>query len=416
MEHYDIIVVGGGFGGVASAISAARLGKNVCLVEKYNCLGGAAAYDLVLPFMYSYTMVNGKREPLACGIFLEIKNRLREIGGVCDGWDDCFSTEHLKLVLNRMAIESGVNLLFQAYVTDVTFKGGVLYDIEISSVEGKTRLSADYFVDATGDANLSCLCGLDFTKGRKSDGKTQPMTLSFRVGGVDMAKYDVEKMNALYKEHKSQGKISCPRENLLVFKTTMNGVLHFNTTRIIGLDPTKLSQLTNAEIEGREQMFEIFNFLKENFDAFENAYLLESGIQIGARESRNVACQLNLTGEEIISLARFDDAIAVCNYDIDIHSPDGEGTSHHYFKDGAYYQIPYRALVPKGAKNILVAGRCIGADHEAQASLRIMPTCAVIGQACGTALAICHSHKCNTMEVPVNELRDTLRQNGARID
>ncbi|MBQ8146990.1 MAG: FAD-dependent oxidoreductase [Clostridia bacterium] len=229
MAHYDIIVVGGGLSGAAAAISASRMGKRVCLVEKYNCLGGAAAYDLVLPFMYSYTMVDGKRDQLTCGLFLEIKKRLKELGGLNESWDDCFSGEHLKLVLNRMAIESGVNLLFQAYLTDVSYKDGILYDI-------------------------------------------------------------------------------------------------------------------------------------------------------------------------------------------DIHSPDGEGTSHHYFKDGEYYQIPYRALIPRNTKNLLVTGRCIGADHEAQASLRIMPTCTALGQASGVALALCHSCGATTTELSVRELQDALLETGARID
>ena len=127
-------------------------------------------------------------------------------------------------------------------------------------------------------------------------------------------------------------------------------------------------------------------------------------MEIGVRESRKVVCEHMLTEEELKACVVFEDSIATGNYDIDIHNPEGSGTSHYYFKPGEYYTIPYRSLVPVGMKNLLVVGRCIGATHEAQASVRIMPITATIGEAAGYALAQCHRRGVEVGEVDIPEL------------
>ena len=137
-------------------------------------------------------------------------------------------------------------------------------------------------------------------------------------------------------------------------------------------------------------------------------------MQIGVRESRMIDGEYTLTKEDLLACARFDDSIAVCNYDIDIHSPDGSGTSHYYFPKGEYYTIPYRCLIPKNAENLLVAGRCVSATHDAQASLRIMPTCATLGDAAGIAASIASNG--NVRSVDTNELRKILKEKGAKVD
>lgn len=138
-------------------------------------------------------------------------------------------------------------------------------------------------------------------------------------------------------------------------------------------------------------------------------------MQIGVRESRRIVGEHILTGEEIKNLTRFPDSIGVCNYDIDIHNPTGAGTSHYYFKDGEYYTVPYRSLIPKGSKNLLVAGRCISADSEAQASLRIMPSCATLGESAGTAAALAHSQGINVKDINIKSLQKILTENNVKI-
>lgn len=122
-----------------------------------------------------------------------------------------------------------------------------------------------------------------------------------------------------------------------------------------------------------------------------------------------------MTVDDLKNLARFEDAIAVANYDIDIHNPEGAGTSHYYFKEGEWYEIPYRCLVPKGMHNLLVAGRCISSTHEAQASYRIMPFCAEIGHAAGAAVSVAKQNHCELNNIDIKKLQTILRNEGFLI-
>ncbi len=419
-NKYDIIVVGGGFAGAAAAITAGRLGKSVLLIEKYNCMGGAACYDLVNPFMPYMTTdpENGEQIDLSCGLFTEIVDRLRAIGGARNEKRSLpFNEEVLKYLLNTMALESGVELLYQTYVTGVRKEGERIKAVMISNVSGNSEIEAECFIDATGDANLSVMADCPYQLGRESDNLCQPMTLCFRLAGVKGYDADLKaKINSLYSEYQAAGKIKNPRENVLIFRTLVEDILHFNTTRVVKLDPTNAADVTKAEIIAREQVFEMYNFLRENFEEFKDSTLISTGIQIGVRESRMIVGEYTLTKEDLLSCVRFEDSIAVCNYDIDIHSPDGSGTSHYYFPKGEYYAIPYRCLIPKNAENLLVAGRCVSADHDAQASLRIMPTCATLGEAAGVAASLSLGSGGKVRNVDTLQLRRILKENGAKVD
>lgn len=421
--HYDVLVIGGGFAGTAAAIAAARLGKRVRLIEQYNCLGGAASYDLVMPFMPYSTRdpQSGEELVLSRGLFGEILCRLRELGGMRKepwGKDTYFDNEILKLVLNRMALEAGVELLFQTRLTEAERVGNAIRAVTVSNVSGLQRLTADFYIDATGDANLTAAAGFPFRLGRESDGLCQPMTLCFRVGNVDPDLYEAcrGEINPLYQRLHREGRFRNPRENVLYFHTLRDNILHFNTTRVTGFDPTNAEDITRAEIEAREQVFELVSFLRENFEAFRHCQLLSTGMQIGVRESRRILGAYTLTQEDLLALTKFEDGIAACNYDIDIHDPAGGGTSHHYFAPGTYYTVPYRALIPQDSENLLVAGRCISATHEAQASLRIMPVCCNLGEAAGIAAALACESGCSVGRIDVSRLRARLRQNGAFIE
>ncbi len=419
MASYDIIVVGGGFAGVGAAIAAARQGKSVLLIERYNCLGGAACFDLVNPFMryWTHTPDRTERIYLSRGIFEEIVEELRKLGPLAID-ATCFNEEYLKLVLNRMCLAAGVKLLFGTTVTGVEMgEDGRIAALTVFGINGQRRLCAKQFIDATGDANLAFLAGYPYRLGRDSDHLCQPMTLCFRLAGVDHDLYRETKaaITPLYQHWQAEGKIRNPREDVLVFRTLTPGILHFNTTRVVKLDPTDPEDVTLAELEAREQVFEMVSFLRENFAAFKDARVISTGIQIGARESRMIEGEVTLTQEDLLAFRRTDDGIAVCNYDIDIHSPDGAGTSHYFFPDGEYYTIPYGCLVPRGSRNLLVAGRCISATHEAQASLRIMPTCCTTGEAAGVAAALACGGT-GVGEIDVQHLRTILRETGAKVD
>lgn len=411
MKKYDLIVVGGGFTGCAAAISAAREGLSVLLIEKGNAMGGAAAQCMVIPYMPYWTKINGEKFYLSSGVFTEINERLMEHKAY-DG-RSVFNDEFLKIVLNDMLSEAGVDILFHTMLVGATQEDGVVKSIQVANKAGLMTLEADYFVDATGDANLAHFAGFPYQLGREEDNLCQPMTLCFRIGGVDTDHLDRAKINRVYKEFKAQGKIQNPREDLLIFSTLIDGMVHMNSTRVIKLNPTDPFDFSKAEVEARKQVLEIYEFLKNNIEEFKNSELISSAPEIGVRESRMIQGEYWLTGDELKTCPKFEDSIALGNYDMDIHSPDGEGTSHYYFKQGEYYSIPYRCLIPKGSKNLLVGGRCISADHYAQASIRIMPIVCTLGQAAGTAIAVAHHENADVKEINMDALHEILKKNKA---
>lgn len=415
MKKFDVLVAGGGFAGTAAAISAARGGKKVMLFDKFNAPGGAAAVNLVTPFMPYWTInkERNKREYLTGGIFSEIVGKLRELGAM-EG-DDKFSDEYLKLVLNRMIKEAGVTVLYHAYLKDVEKEGKSIKSVTVSALGQDIKIAADTFIDATGDGVLSYLAGCSFMLGRNEDNLCQPMTLCFRVANVDVGRFYAEmpEMQKLYKEKQSSGEIRNPRENILTFVVPAKGIIHFNTTRVVKLNPTDPFDVTEAEFAAREQVFELFDLLKASFSSMKDADLIMTAAGIGVRESRMIEGEHILTANDLKECTKFPDSVARGNYDIDIHNPEGTGTSHYYFAPGEYYTIPYRSLTVKDADNLLVAGRCISADHEAQASIRIMPICASTGEAAGIAASLAPGG--NVKEVDIKALRERLTASGALI-
>ena len=414
MKKYDIAVIGGGFAGVGAALAAARRGSSVILVEKGNCLGGAATNCLVNPFMPYWTNIDGEKTYLSRGIFLEIVNTLRARGVMRK---EDFLEEELKYLMGEMALEAGIDLLFHAYIFKANKTDGKITSVSLATRSGVTEIEADYFIDATGDAQLAYLADCPTTLGRDGDHLCQPMTLCFRVGNVDTDKFyeKRDRMQEEYKQYLAEGKLMNPRENILVMRNPVPNVLHFNTTRVIKKNPTDPWDVTEAEIIARRQVYEMYDFLKSHAGGMENSYLAMTASEIGVRESRMIIGDYVLTEKDCVSCTKFDDAIAACNYDIDIHNPEGSGTSHYYFPEGEYYTIPYRSLIPQNADNLLVAGRCISSDHGAQASYRIMPTVCCIGEAAGAAASIASKKGCTPREIDVAELQVTLKANGAFI-
>ena len=286
---YDVIVVGGGFAGTAAAVSAAREGAKVLLLEKSGFLGGAAGNCYVNPFMGYTTKIDGKTTLLSDGIFTEILDRLEKKGGLMPN-RVTFSEEVLKLVFDEMTEESGVDVLFHAYLLRAERDCDRIKSVTIMGKGGEMTFEADYFIDATGDADLTACAGAPYRIGREDDNLCQPMTLCFRMSGVDvdLAFKNTEKINALYRKFREDGKIKNPREDVLKFKYVADGVLHLNSTRIVKRSPFDLYDLSFAEREARRQMFELYTFLKENCEGFENSTLLSSAPEIGVRESRMI--------------------------------------------------------------------------------------------------------------------------------
>ena len=415
VKQYDVIVIGGGMSGVAAAIAAGRQGMKTMVIEQSNCFGGSAVNCLVNPFMPFTKNINGKNCKMSKGLFEEILVRMKEFSenAVNDSRVPEFNEEYMKIILNEMINEANVEVLFHSIVGEVETEDNEVKSITAVSKFGRVKLSADYYIDATGDADVAAMAGFPFLLGREGDHFCQPMTLCFRLGNIDMDLYEKEKcdITPLYKEKQKNGEIKNPRENVLIFYTTENGVLHFNSTRIVKLNPTDVFDMTKAELEAREQVKELFMFLKSNFKSFENSFILSTAAYIGVRESRKIIGEYILKGEDVKQCREFNDSIALCCYDMDIHNPEGTGTEYYFLKKNEHYTIPYKALIPKNSKNLLVVGRSISSDQQAQSSFRIMPTVCCIGEAGGLAISLAKKENCNVLDIDMNELHKMMDDN-----
>ena len=417
MKKYDLIVAGGGLAGVGAAVAAARQGLEVLLIEKSNSLGGALAGSLVFPFCpyRARSKAENIDKLLSGGLFTEMRERHAAKTG--RDVELTFDTEYFKFVLDDMVTEEKIDVLFHATVYGVLTEGRSVKAVRVATKAITMEIQADFFIDASGDGDLFYLAGCDYLLGREEDNLCQPMTTCFRLCGVDLEKYaeERESLQALYKQYRAEGKIKNPREDILIFGGVGDGMLHFNTTRIVKMDPTDPLDVSAAEIEARKQICEIVDFLKKHSEAFKDCMISSVASQIGVRESRKLKGEHILTVDELFDRVMFEDSIALGNYDVDIHSPSGTGTVMRRFDRKYFYSIPYRSLLPKEYDNLLVAGRCISATHEAQSSVRIMPICVCLGEAAGTAIGLAKNTNTNTHTLDVKRLQKALVENGAQI-
>lgn len=411
----DIVVCGAGPSGFAAAVSAAQLGLKVMLIERYGFLGGAATACLVNPFMVS--KLDG--EHLVKGIFEEVIGKLKEKNAAVDGElfgqpHISFDPEILKFILLEMAEEAGIKMMFHSFVSGAVMKENEIKGVITGGKSSDIKIFSKITIDATGDGDIAGFSGALYGEGRETDGLVQPMTLMFKVAGIDVTKMPSrDEINKIYAEEKKEFNIRSPRENLLWFETTKDGELHFNSTRVVKVSGTSVFDLTKAEIEARKQVESIFEFLKNRITGFENSYVSQVASQIGVRESRRIIGDYVLNEEDIIAGTKFDDPIAKGNYPIDIHSPSGGGTRFTKLGPAVYYEIPYRCLIPKKIDNLIVTGRAISTTHEALSSIRIMPTCFALGQAAGAAAAIAIKKNIKPRAVDYQDLRKILNEQNA---
>ncbi len=406
----QVLVAGGGPAGLAAAVASARRGCDTVLIERYGFLGGMATTGLVNPFM----MGDPSPEPLVGGVFQEMLDRLSSKGACsCEGtpnaWGVTFDSEAFKAVADEICTDAGVKVRLHTLLTEANIKAGRVTSVISQSKSGRESWRARIFIDATGDADLAHLCGVPCDVGRETDGLTQPMTLNFRMADVDIERMPPRpEINRLFDAAKAQGRVNCPREDVLLFRTLRPDVVHFNTTRVTGCSGLSAADLTTAEIEARRQTQELVRFLISDVSGFEQAYLQQTAAQIGIRETRRIRGEYTLTADDVLTARKFPDGIARSSYPIDIHSPTGAGTVLRGVPAGDHYEIPYRCLIPVGVANLLVAGRCVSATHEAQASLRVMPQCFAMGEAAGVAAAMAIRQSLLPREIDTMKLRQAL--------
>jgi hypothetical protein len=385
-NRYDVVVVGGGPGGVCAAVGAADQGAAVLLIERYGFLGGMATAGLVNPFM-SYRV---KGQKLTSAVFNELLDRLDRFGALSAG-GQVFDDEGMKIVLDRMMQDHGVDLLLHSTFTGVEMDGRRIERVRTAGKSGSIDVEGTVFVDSTGDGDVAAQAGAPYEVGRSQDGLCQPMTLCFRIGGVETGDAGMnelrKELTELYLQAKAAGELELPRENVLIFATMVPHIIHFNTTRVIQRDATDTLDMTAAELEGRRQAAALLDLFKRRSPRFKDAYLIKTAAQIGIRESRRIMGAYVMNVDDILEASKFEDGIARSNYPVDIHSPTGEGTVIQRVPPGEYYEVPYRSLVPQEVDNLLIGARCISSTHEAHSSLRVMPVVAGIGEAAGVAAA-----------------------------
>lgn len=439
---YDVAVLGGGPAGIAAALSSARSGARTILVERYGFLGGMSTAAMVYPWMTFHSAVG---EHVIKGIAQEIVDRLMALGASPGHLRDTIGFTHTltpyhpevyKVLAFEMLEEAGVEVLLHTSIIDVETdqEGERIERVQVYNKSGICYLQAKAFVDATGDGDVAYMAGAPWEQGNDTH-NVQPMTMKFRMKGVDLQKvkqYMQENPSQFY--HKSliaeldhlpltgvmgfydkwnAADLPIQREGVLFFSGPHEDEVLVNVSRVSGLDPTNIEDLTKAEIEGRKQVLQLESFFQQFIPGFEKAVVAAVGSQIGVRETRRIIGHYVLNGLDVLDARRFDDVIARSGYPIDIHNPEGKGVTANFIREGGAYDIPYRSIVPLKIGNLLLAGRCISTTHEAQATTRLTPSCMAIGQAAGIAAALAVKHHCNAMDVPVTELQKRLIEGNA---
>lgn len=438
--NVDVLVVGGGPSGIIAAMAAAEDGLSVALVESRSFLGGNMTIGLpILGFL------GQKGNQIIKGLPQSFIDRLRAQDAASEHRPcplhmslTLVEQEAVKTVALEMLTESGVNVLLYVFCVDVIMDGDTLRGVIIESKAGREVILAKVIIDCSGDADVAFRAGVPCEQGNEMGG-VQPPTLMFCLGGVDTDKlrmsiaeeprtyltdfipaeyfgqnhqFIVVGLRSLMQKARDEG-FDLPVERTILITGLRNGEVWVNMTRISGVDGTDPVSLSHGEIEGRRQIKEIQKYLINYVPGFENAYFSKMAPFLGIRETRRIIGQYVMTKEDVLSCGRFDDAIAVASYPLDIHHPEGGGCTLEWCGD--CYDIPYRSLVPLKVENLLVAGRCISTTHEAMSAIRVMAPCMAMGEAAGRAAKMAVREGIRPAAINVAKLQEDLLAKGGYL-
>lgn len=402
----DVLVAGGGLAGVAAAVAAARQGARVILVEQSGVVGGMATSGYVPPAM---------RTELAGGLVGEFAAALDE----CGGPDQQRHPEVMKAVLLALLRGCGARLLLYTTAVAPVMDGRRVTGLVVHSKAGFQALRAPIVIDCTGDADIAARAGAPFQIGRGRDPLTQTMTLMFLLGNVDTDQFPGAHRGGSTQPYvdvaKAEGNFSLRFAGGAYCEKVISGphgVINVNCVNVGGVDPLSPADLTYAHVQAFDVAWQLVDFFRRYVPGCEECYLVSSASYVGVRESRRVVGEYLLTARDVLGAAGFEDGIARGFYPVDIHGADntGDAAGAHL---RAPYEIPYRCLVPKGVEGLLVAGRPISADHVAHGSLRVMGTTMALGEAAGTAAALCHQRGVSPRQLDGREVRAQLERAGA---
>lgn len=430
----DVLVVGGGAAGVAAAVTAARQGLKVTLVERYGFCGGGAVAGLSGTICGMYEASDNPNAPpkqIVHGFLDEFVSIMTERGGLTPPvrYGKTFTRVHDPLVwretADQMLRAAGVHVLLHTTVTDALVEGGEKIDgITAYTKQGRVSVRAKLTIDASGDADVAAMAGLPTFMGQ--DGKVQNPTMIFRIGGVDTERFlttygpdsimgtDVtELILRLHNSHEYR----LPRAKIFLFPTTRPNELLCNCTRIIGrdgreLNPLLVEDITEAEIEGRAQVREYARFFRQYLAGCEESFVNDTGVQVGVRQTRQIVGRATLRNDDVTRGAKFRDGIARSPWPIELHS--GDKPRLVWLTDD-FYEVPLDCFVPERGEALLAAGRCLSAQHEAMASARVTAQCFSYGHAIGHAAAIAVKERISPRAVDASQVREFLNRDGAQL-
>lgn len=415
----DVFVAGGGPAGVAAALAASRAGADVYLAERGQCFGGMATAALVPAFMRFSDGINF----LAGGIGREVFDALYGEGADYTPIEFPIDTEKLKRIYDRLLYDSDVCYSFENHI--ISIERNAEGEITHAIIMGKEMLfavEAKIFIDATGDGTIAAWAGAKYEMGDES-GRMMPGTLCSLWGNADWSRAVIE----LGQDPDGRRLEDAFRDNIFTIKDPgipgmwrrEDDFAGGNIGHVFGVNGLDERSITDGIIDARARMTEYRTYYRGYLEGYENVELLATGSVLGIRETRRIKCEYMMSVDDYFNFASFDDEIGRYNYPIDVHAArPGEEAKYSYlytrgYPKGYSYGISYRALLPKNTKNVLVAGRCVGAERDMMGSLRVMPCCFITGMAAGVAASISVADSKALREIDTEKLKSKLRAMGA---
>ena len=436
-DVWDVIVVGGGPSGCTAAAAAAREGARTLLIESSGSLGGSGTNALVpawCPFSDKEKVIY---QGMAEKVLEQCKAGMSHVDPKSKDWVP-IDAERLKRVYDDLVLDAGARLLFNTMLSSVERDArGNVTALIVTNKRGLSAFRADVYIDCTGDADLSAWAGAAFDKGNEQ-GDLMPATHCFVLTNVDDHAYRNRYSNGatIY-----AGNTQSPIYKIIDFgryplipdahicnNAVGPGAVGFNAGHLWDVDNTDPKSVSAALVTGRKMAEQFRNALAEFCpEAFSNAFLATTGSQIGIRETRRIVGDYVLTLDDYMERRSFPDEICRNSYFIDVHHAreiakenvaqrkEGLENAFHY-GPGESHGIPYRCLIPKALRNVLVAGRSVSCERIVQGSVRVMPVCLAMGEAAGMAAAMAaRNHAGDVRAVNTSHLRKRLREKGGYL-
>ena len=423
----DVVVAGGGPSGFAAAVTAARAGLQVILIERYGFLGGLATAGAVGTLCGLYLHHPERIEPIIGGFAAELTNALTARGGafgpiIREGFTALlYNPWHMKRLCDDWIVnEKNINLLLHSTLADAVVSDGSIRALLIAGSEGLKAVTGRFFVDATGDAALAAASGVQTTKGDDAGAVMNP-TMMFFAQGMDFALYQEKGMQVLndrIKEAIKEGKYLLTVSQGLVIPTFRPGEAIIKLSSLArnghALDGSLIADITYAELKGRKDAEIVMEFLNKEIPGFAGAFLSDTAVQVGIRETRRIVGRYVLTQADVLAGRIFDDVVCLCSWPLELWE-GGTEPRMVFLPEGCYYSIPYRSLLSREINNLLVTGRAISMDHGALASARVMGPCLAEGQAAGKASTLALASGRSLNEISISKLHEVLAKDGARL-